>query len=191
MVVARLPRGAHARRVTPVEGLAVRHRVEALAALDVPVLLIASTTSDAVRTASVLHAASARASAPLVEFSGVPSKGCSEGAVFARLFDGLAAVLEAARGGTVVFLDVDGLTLAAQAKLTLLLTTGEYHPIDAADAVTVDVRIVATTTADLAALIDRHRFRRDLYELLAPHIIGLTQAGGAPPSPPASSASPS
>ena len=69
---------------------------------------------------------------------------------------GAGGALEAARGGTLVLLDVDALPLDVQATLEGALALGAGHGI----------RFVATAH-DLAAAVNRVRFREDLYEMLA------------------------
>ncbi len=75
--------------------------------------------------------------------------------------------IEQADGGT-LFLDEIGKTSpAVQVKLLRLLQEGEFEPLGATEARTVDVRLVASTTKELAAEVEAGRFREDLYYRLS------------------------
>lgn len=71
--------------------------------------------------------------------------------------------LLAAEGGTIFFDNVESLPQSVQAKVLRFLEAGEcqlqgFHRLQ-----TVDVRIVAASSADLQSLADAGRFRRDLF----------------------------
>ena len=75
--------------------------------------------------------------------------------------------IEQADGGT-LFLDEIGETSpAVQVKLLRLLQEGEFEPLGASEVRTVDVRLVASTTKELAAEVEAGRFREDLYYRLS------------------------
>jgi DNA-binding NtrC family response regulator len=71
--------------------------------------------------------------------------------------------LERADGGTLVLDEVGGTPWAVQAKLAHVLQHGEFFRVGGLTPMGVDVRIVATTSRDLAALVSEHVFRADLY----------------------------
>jgi len=154
-------------------------RIAALAAQDELVLLRGPAASGKTRMACRLHALSPRREGPLLD---VQLRALGDGLVEAAIFGQLpgchccssevAGVLERAYGGTVVLNDVELLTPCGQAKLLHLVRTGEYHPLGAARPKRSDVRIVATTTRDLATLPDG-RFRAELLAVLAAHEIVL------------------
>jgi two-component system response regulator HydG len=68
-----------------------------------------------------------------------------------------------AQGGT-IFLDAIGdLPFALQGKLLRVLQSGELRPIGTETTLTVDVRCLAATHKDLAALVEQGSFREDLF----------------------------
>ncbi|MEZ4221910.1 MAG: sigma 54-interacting transcriptional regulator [Polyangiaceae bacterium] len=72
------------------------------------------------------------------------------------------------------FLDEIGdLTDTAQAKLLRVMETDEVTPLGSDKAERADVRYVAATHQDLAAMVDAGSFRRDLYQRLAGNVIEL------------------
>lgn len=77
-----------------------------------------------------------------------------------------------AEGGTLLLDEVDALSPAAQIKLLRFLQDREYRRIGSPKVLLADVRVLAATNADLAALIEAKRFRGDLYYRL--NILSLT-----------------
>jgi PAS domain S-box-containing protein len=70
---------------------------------------------------------------------------------------------ELARGGTIFLDEVDSLAQATQVKLLRVLQEREFQPLGATAPVKADVRVIAATKEDLAALVQRHAFRDDLF----------------------------
>ena len=71
--------------------------------------------------------------------------------------------VESAEGGTLFLDEVGELPLAMQSKLLRFLQERAFERIGSSVTQTADVRIVAATHRDLAALVTEGRFRRDLY----------------------------
>lgn len=71
--------------------------------------------------------------------------------------------IEAADGGTLFLDEVGELSLDAQVKLLRVQQEGEISKIGANDTVRVDIRIVAATHRNLAAMVEDGTFREDLY----------------------------
>jgi two-component system response regulator AtoC len=149
--------------------------VSRVADRDVPVLIRGETGTGKELIASLLHAQSRRASGPLVRFNcaAIPAdlaeaelfghaKGAFTGASGAR-----AGFFARAHGGTLVLDELSELAPTVQPKLLRALQDGEIQPVGAGRVERVDVRVVACTSADLAAEVERGAFRADLYYRLA------------------------
>jgi DNA-binding NtrC family response regulator len=117
-----------------------------------------------------LHAASARASRPLVT---VNLGGLAEGVFESELFGHVKGSFtdaktdrvgrfELADGGTLFLDEIANLSLAQQAKLLRVLQTGELERVGSSKTRHVDVRVLSATNADIAAEVAAGRFREDL-----------------------------
>ena len=142
---------------------AFRHGVElmrSVALTQVPVLLIGEPGVGKARMARALHAASARSAKPFVSVhcASMPQElleGDLLGANWAGRF-------ERADGGTLFLDGVHELPAPAQARLLRLLQHGEISRHGSGPGRKVDIRVVASTSADRAALVSSGRFRADL-----------------------------
>ncbi len=74
-----------------------------------------------------------------------------------------AGKFEQAQGGTLFLDEIGDMPLEAQTRLLRVLQSGEVTTVGGNRAIRVDVRIIAATNQDLAALIVDGRFREDLY----------------------------
>jgi len=72
-------------------------------------------------------------------------------------------LIEEASGGTLFLDEITNTSLALQARLLRVLQEREIRRLGENQARKVDVRVLAATNADLAALMAQNRFRRDLY----------------------------
>jgi DNA-binding NtrC family response regulator len=117
-----------------------------------------------------IHAASARASKPLVT---VNMGGLSEGVFESELFGHVKGAFtdakadrigrfELADGGTLFLDEIANMSAAQQAKLLRVLQTGELERVGSSRTRRVDVRILSATNADLQAEVANGRFREDL-----------------------------
>jgi DNA-binding NtrC family response regulator len=77
-----------------------------------------------------------------------------------RSKDGL---LIAAEGGTVFLDEIGELSLDLQAKLLRALQEKEVRPVGATHRVPIKARIVAATNRDLAVMVEKGTFRKDLF----------------------------
>jgi PAS domain S-box-containing protein len=68
-----------------------------------------------------------------------------------------------ARRGTLLLDEIGEVSPALQVRLLRVLQERQYEPLGATRTETADVRVVAATNDDLAALVESGRLRRDLY----------------------------
>ena len=85
-------------------------------------------------------------------------KGAFTGATKSK--DGLFVTAE---GGTVFLDEIGELTLDLQAKLLRALQEKEVRPVGATHRVPIKARIVAATNRDLASMVEKGTFRKDLF----------------------------
>ncbi len=149
----------------------LRARVARVAATDVPVLVLGETGTGKELVARALHDSSARARGPFVaENCGVFAEGVVASELFgheAGAFTGAAArrrgVFEQASGGTLLLDEVGELAPRVQTSLLRVLQEGALRRVGGEARVAVDVRVVAATHRDLAAMVAEGTFREDLY----------------------------
>ena len=72
-------------------------------------------------------------------------------------------LFEIADGGTLFLDEMGEMPLTLQAKLLRVLQEGTIRPVGATAEKQVDVRIICATNRDLAAEVEKGRFRQDLY----------------------------
>lgn len=127
--------------------------------------------------ARILHASSDRASGPFVAVNcaAIPAD-LLEAEMFG-VGEGVATGVRARPGqfqlahqGTLLLDEIGEMPLALQAKLLRALQEKEIHPLGLPTA-KVDVRVIASTNADLVRLVDDGRFRSDLYYRIAGAVI--------------------
>lgn len=86
---------------------------------------------------------------------------------------GRPSKFELANMGTLFFQDIEVLPLEAQALLLNTLESGIIQRLQSTRLIDVDVRIMASTTADLENLVANGHFRADLYYRLSPFEISI------------------
>jgi len=70
---------------------------------------------------------------------------------------------ELADGGTIFLDEIAELSPPAQAKILRVLQEEEFERVGGTETLKVDVRVIAATNRDLAALVEEGRFREDLF----------------------------
>jgi DNA-binding NtrC family response regulator len=137
------------------------------------------------RVAAALHAESPRARGPFVAFNAaaVP-EGLAESVLFGHrrgAFTGAdrdsRGLFVEASGGTLFIDEAQSMPASLQGKLLRALEERKVLPVGAAQAVPVDVRIVAATSVDL---MRDGRMRRDLYYRLSVVRIALPRLADRP-----------
>ena len=75
--------------------------------------------------------------------------------------------LERAHGGTLYLSEVSTLPVAAQAALLRTLVENKFNRVGGAVAVPIDVRVISSSSQNVAQLIDEGQFRSDLFHRLS------------------------
>ncbi len=75
----------------------------------------------------------------------------------------LIGTFERANGGTLLLDEVADMPLQTQGKIVRVLQEQTFHRVDGSTPVKVDVRVISTTSRDLAVEIAKGAFREDLY----------------------------
>ncbi|MBI1394257.1 MAG: response regulator [Alphaproteobacteria bacterium] len=121
--------------------------------------------------ARLLHDRSARAGRPFVVVSAAtiaPER--MEEELFGTEGEGGApksvGLMERAHGGTLMFDEIGDMPLETQGKILRVLVDQRFRRVGGLDFVSVDVRIVSTTSKDLLAAAQLGQFREDLYHRL-------------------------
>jgi DNA-binding NtrC family response regulator len=82
---------------------------------------------------------------------------------FTSAVDDKKGLITMAHGGTLFLDEIGELPSALQVKLLHVIQTRELTPVGDTRVITVDVRIIAATNADLMQRVKEGRFREDLY----------------------------
>ena len=146
----------------------------------VPVLIRGETGTGKELTARAIHELSRRRGAFVpVNCGALPRSlveselfGSRRGA-FSGARDDREGLVRRADGGTLFLDEIAELPEESQVALLRVLQEGEVRPIGAADALHIDVRVVAATHQDLEARIAEGRFRQDLYARLVGYVVSL------------------
>jgi transcriptional regulator with PAS, ATPase and Fis domain len=137
-----------------------------------PVLLLGETGTGKELLAHAIHAASSRAGGPFVSvnIAAVPDTlleaeffGVAPGAYTGASAKGRDGKFKLADGGTLFLDEIGDMPQSLQAKLLRALQEGEIEPLGSNKLVPFNVRILAATSRDLAALVREGRFREDLF----------------------------
>ncbi len=155
--------------------------VERVAPTDATLLIQGESGTGKEVIAKAVHHASARAARPFVAVNcgAVPEtlleselfgymRGAFTGATVSKL-----GLFEEADGGTLFLDEIAEMPAALQVKLLRALQSGEVRRLGATQAATIDVRVIAATHGDLAALISQGSFREDLFYRLNVIQVGL------------------
>lgn len=115
-----------------------------------------------------IHNASERAAGPYISLNCqlLPeAKGLSEllGCDASEEQAGLLSKFELANGGTLYLDQIEYLPPDMQAALLQVLKTGVVMRLNSSRVIPVDVRIIATSSANLPLLVQQNRFRRQLF----------------------------
>ena len=150
---------------------ALLRMIEKVAPTQASVLITGENGTGKELVARAIHAGSSRSERPFVaanvsafndnllesELFG-HKRGAFTGAVVDK-----RGLFEEADTGTFLLDEVGDMSPALQAKLLRVLQEGTFMPVGATQTKKVDVRIIAATNRDLAAMVKKGTFREDLY----------------------------
>ena len=168
---------------------AIYNLIEKIKGSDVSVLITGESGTGKELVARAVHASSKRASAPFLalncsafnenllesELFGYV-RGAFSGAVRDKL-----GLFEAAHGGTIFLDELGEMPSGLQAKLLRVLQDGSFIPVGSVTPKKVDVRVVAATNRNLKEMIEKEKFRQDLFyrlNVMAIHLPPLRERRG-------------
>lgn len=149
----------------------VMQRVTLVARSSAPVIILGETGTGKEVIARTIHNGSPRTGAPFlrVNCGAIPTElidsqlfGHEKGS-FTGATDQRKGWFERADGGTLFLDEIGELPLAAQVRLLRILQDGQLERVGGQESIRVDVRIIAATHRDLAAMVREGRFREDLW----------------------------
>jgi len=158
-----------------------QERLSRIAPVERPVLLVGERGTGKELAATRLHYLSGRWQGPFVSLNCAAlaptlieselfghEKGAFTGAQQRK-----AGRFEAADGGTLLLDEIGLLPIEAQEKVLRVVEYGAFERVGGSAAVEVDVRIIGATNADLPALAENGRFKRDLLDRLSFEVLFL------------------
>jgi DNA-binding NtrC family response regulator len=146
-----------------------------VASTRIPILVTGESGTGKEVLARYIHQQSYRAPKPFVAFNcaTVPRDliesqlfGHRRGA-FTGAYENFSGLIRAADGGTLFLDEIGDLDREVQPKLLRFLESGEVHPFGQPHPVTVKVRVIAATNADVDRLMRDGSFRQDLFYRLS------------------------
>ena len=135
------------------------------------VLITGETGTGKELAAKLIHQHSRRSSGPFISVNcaAIPDNlveselyGHKRGA-FTGAFGTKKGKFELASGGTLFMDEIGDMSLFSQAKILRSIENKEVYPLGAQSALPVNLRIIAATNQDPETLIEKGRFRKDLY----------------------------
>lgn len=127
-----------------------------------------------------IHSLSRRKKSPFVKLNaaGIPENlveselfGYEGGSFTGALKEGKKGKFELANKGTLFVDEINQMPMTVQPKLLRVLQENEIERIGGTESIPVDVRIIVTSNEDLRALVDKNKFRGDLFYRL--HVIPI------------------
>ncbi len=153
---------------------ALLEKAQQLARTNLPILITGETGTGKEVLARLIHDWSGRGGAFVPLNCGALTDTLLESQLFGHrkgsftdaVADYAGAVRQAA-GGTLLLDEIAELSQGNQGKILRLIELGEIMPVGAHVPEYVDVRIIASTNAQLSKLVAQHRFRNDLFYRIA------------------------
>ena len=139
---------------------------------DTPILITGETGTGKELLASAVHYKSPNFKGPFmtVNCAAIPKDlieselfGYEKGAFSGAGPSGKNGLIEEAENGTLFLDEVGDLAMEAQAKLLRFLETGEFYRLGGTKKFHIQTRVVSATNKNLNIMIEKGRFRKDLY----------------------------
>ena len=147
--------------------------VAKLAPSTIPILILGETGTGKEVVARAIHALSGRPGAFVAVNCGALPQNLVESELFGSrkgAFSGATedrlGLVRASDTGTLLLDEIGDLPVVPQAVLLRTLQEGEVLPVGAARPVPVDLRVLSATHHEIESLVERKRFRTDLYARL-------------------------
>jgi transcriptional regulator with GAF, ATPase, and Fis domain len=149
----------------------VMHKVQQVAALDSPVLLLGETGVGKDVIANAIHYSSSRSNGPFVNVNcgAIPDTlidselfGHEKGA-FTGALSQKRGRFERANKGTIFLDEIGELPLQAQVRLLKVLQSKEIERVGGVNTIPLDIRIIAATNRHLEEMVKSNTFREDLW----------------------------
>ncbi|GAW91485.1 sigma-54-dependent Fis family transcriptional regulator [Calderihabitans maritimus] len=154
----------------------VKEQARKIAGSNSTVLIVGESGTGKELFARAIHAASTRAHKPFVAINcgAIPETlleselfGYEEGAFTGAKRGGKPGKIELANGGTLFLDEISNMSLYLQAKLLRVLQERQIERVGSTRVIPIDIRIVAATNQDLQELVQKGRFREDLFYRLS------------------------
>ncbi len=151
--------------------LALRKTITNVADTNASILIIGETGTGKELVANEIHLQSQRKQSVLIKLNcaSIPENlveselfGHERGAFTGAIKD-RKGKFEQADGGTLFLDEIAEISLAVQAKLLRVLQEGSFETVGGSTVIEVDVRIIAATNRNLAAMVKQGKFRADLF----------------------------
>jgi psp operon transcriptional activator PspF len=161
--------------------LEVRRKIERVAPVPRPVLVLGERGTGKELAAAAIHRQSPRAQKPFITVNcGAITETLLESELFGHesgAFTGATkrkeGKFEQAHGGTLFLDEIGNMSVEFQQKILRVLEYPRFERVAGTATIEVDVRVIAATNADLGAAMAAGTFRRDLYDRLAFEVINL------------------
>jgi DNA-binding NtrC family response regulator len=145
--------------------------VKLVAGSDSTVLITGETGTGKELLTNIIHYNSNRSKQALIKVScAILSKDLFESELFGHVKGAFTGAdsdkqgrFELANDGTLYLDDIDDIPLNLQVKLLRALEQREIERVGSAKPISIDVRLIASTKTDLRILVDKGKFREDLY----------------------------
>ena len=146
-----------------------------------PVLIQGESGTGKELVANAIHYQSRRRQKPIIKIncSAIPETlleselfGYEKGA-FTDAKESRSGLIELAQGGTVFLDEISEMKPTLQPKLLRVLETYSLRRVGGKRDIKVDVRVIASTNKDLAQLVEKDEFRKDLYYRIKVMVIDL------------------